>query len=162
MQRLKTEAKSIRSAIKATIIQLNSWDKDKEEGDDRRRAENARFPNGLQDRWLWLDSELARQGSRQTSRWDPPASTVSRPFIPLRSARTLPTQKTPEAQVNELHVKTHLQVFIKQSSTGSTCNLVTCISCFTPGFIRVPQGTVQRRPKATQSFLLPQTILPCW
>jgi hypothetical protein len=50
MQRLKTEAKSIRSAIKATIIQLDSWDKDKEEGDKRRKAENARFPNGLQDR----------------------------------------------------------------------------------------------------------------
>jgi hypothetical protein len=50
MQSLKNEAKSIRSAIKATVVQLDNWDKDKEVRDKKRAAENARYPNGFQDR----------------------------------------------------------------------------------------------------------------
>ena len=62
MQSLKNEAKSIRSAIKATVVQLDSWDKDKEERDERRAAENARYPHGFQDRLA-----LARFRARTSS-----------------------------------------------------------------------------------------------
>ena len=142
-------------------MQLDSWDKDKEERDERRAAENARYPHGFQDRLA-----LARFRARTSSIKANLAVGSSCEYCESTSHSTEECDRVSDEDELEEEIKlspaedpsTGIHRAIVHRLYLQTCDLYLLL--YTPRFIRGHQETVRRVQKSTQSPRRAQTIYP--